>query len=241
MPTYLCHGFRWHRPAIRIFVLINNLEDAAPDWVVGRTTAALILGQFRRAFDFLPSRPPSPLPAADERLAHVARTPRGDDDDDDDDNDARDEEIHDEVLPHRWSPITLLEEYDVDEMALAARPYAYVADYVIRVDLGASVAEAMATYRGLAAQRHDGWFEKLRDRLQAKEDIGWYVVVCADEERAVPGDERRDDDGSEYQEDDDDGPRKEDDDCQNDDDKDHVQPPQPPPVKDHQPLVIRQK
>jgi exonuclease III len=31
-----------------------------------------------------------------------------------------------------------------------------------------------------------GWFEKLRDQLQKGADIGWYVVVCGDEERAAP-------------------------------------------------------
>ena len=31
-----------------------------------------------------------------------------------------------------------------------------------------------------------GWFEKLRDGLQEGTDIGWFVVVCGDEERASP-------------------------------------------------------
>ena len=31
-----------------------------------------------------------------------------------------------------------------------------------------------------------GWFEKLRDGVQKGEDIGWHVVVCGDEERALP-------------------------------------------------------
>ena len=35
-------------------------------------------------------------------------------------------------------------------------------------------------------ERRLGWFEKLRDGLQAGEDIGWHVVVCGDEERASP-------------------------------------------------------
>lgn len=30
-----------------------------------------------------------------------------------------------------------------------------------------------------------GWFERLRDTLQAEEEVGWYVVVCGDEERAT--------------------------------------------------------
>jgi hypothetical protein len=34
--------------------------------------------------------------------------------------------------------------------------------------------------------RRLGWFEKLRDGLQKGEEIGWFVVVCGDEERAAP-------------------------------------------------------
>jgi hypothetical protein len=33
------------------------------------------------------------------------------------------------------------------------------------------------------SSRQLGWFEKLRDGLQKGEEIGWYVVVCGDEER----------------------------------------------------------
>ena len=34
--------------------------------------------------------------------------------------------------------------------------------------------------------RELGWLEKLRDGLQAGEDIGWHVVVCGDQERVPP-------------------------------------------------------
>jgi hypothetical protein len=34
--------------------------------------------------------------------------------------------------------------------------------------------------------RRFGWFEKLRDQLAKTESIGWYVVVCGDEERTAP-------------------------------------------------------
>ena len=34
--------------------------------------------------------------------------------------------------------------------------------------------------------RRLGWFEKLRDGLEKGADIGWFVVVCGDEERASP-------------------------------------------------------
>lgn len=34
MPTYLLHGFRWPRPLIRIHIILQNLDDAAAEWLV---------------------------------------------------------------------------------------------------------------------------------------------------------------------------------------------------------------
>ncbi|KAK8090589.1 hypothetical protein PG994_000094 [Apiospora phragmitis] len=59
MPTYLCHGFRWHRKSIRYFVVIQDLDDAAPEWIVARQSAIAFLYCFYDLFDFLPpSNPP---------------------------------------------------------------------------------------------------------------------------------------------------------------------------------------
>ncbi|POR39352.1 Uncharacterized protein TPAR_00457 [Tolypocladium paradoxum] len=194
MPTYLCHGFRWHRRDIRIFVIVNNLDDAAPDWLVGRTSSAQILGQFANAFDFLPKQPPAPQPTAAPAEGSSAALHR---DDDFSAPPPRVPACDDNVLANEWSPVKLLEEYDAEETASAARPYAYVADYAVRVDLGASVAEEMAKYEAMAKQRGGSWFEKLRDQLQAGAAIQWYVVVCADEERAAPGEDLDDESSDE--------------------------------------------
>ena len=35
MPVYLLHGFRWPRPEIRIHIILQNLDDAAAEWLVG--------------------------------------------------------------------------------------------------------------------------------------------------------------------------------------------------------------
>ena len=62
MPTYLCHGFRWQRRSIRVFVVVQNLDDAAPEWIIRRGTARALLESFYALFDFLPySQPPPPL------------------------------------------------------------------------------------------------------------------------------------------------------------------------------------
>ncbi|KAG9231622.1 hypothetical protein BJ875DRAFT_111613 [Amylocarpus encephaloides] len=113
--------------------------------------------------------------------------------------------------PHfnTWSVIKLLEQYNLDDLNPPDSPYAYVADYILRVDLGISIADEINKYEaiqraeeasvnnpasppgegGLSAReirrksRRLGWFEKFRDELQKGADIGWYVVVCGDEER----------------------------------------------------------
>ncbi|CAK7228150.1 hypothetical protein SBRCBS47491_006806 [Sporothrix bragantina] len=54
MPAYLCHGFRWHRPSIRVFVIVQDLDDASPDWVIRPATTRSLLEAFNNLFDFLP-------------------------------------------------------------------------------------------------------------------------------------------------------------------------------------------
>lgn len=282
MPTYLVHGFRWHRPSIRIHVILNDLEDATPEWVLAPATSMSILNSLYTLYDFLPPSNPPPL-----AYAHIPIPPiPGDEDEDDEPPEERPQtatpkpkirkarsmislrsrsmsrkstrpaqlappvngnvnghhgyndrkgstsgsdhrpstasrSIHKETSkPKRpsfndWSVVKLLEQYDPSDMAVS-QPYAYVADYMVEVSLGVAVAEEMAKYeakmktedgpmspvtpgthvggpakipsvRDLKRKdRRAGWFEKLRDKLQDGEDIGWHVVVCGDEERAKP-------------------------------------------------------
>lgn len=223
MPTYLCHGFRWHRPSIRVFVVVQNIDEAAPEWIIAPDSSNAILRSFYSLFDFLPDSrrdgledrqrkkiksrkreaPRTPpenalIPGLTERelaLPPPSVPPEADD-----------------VLVNEWSAVKLLEEYDPTDLTSASRPYAFVADHVVRVDLNVSIVEEMARYedrmaaepsaeRAMAAPSSDdyknklngkkstgkkaGWLEKLRDQLQLGEDIRWYVVVCGDEEREV--------------------------------------------------------
>ena len=215
MPTYLCHGFRWHRRSIRVFVVVQNIDDAAPEWVIATHSSPAILESFYSLFDFLPQMPEGPskskaqpsrkkeklpaLPAAADEFALPPPTVPPEEDD---------------VLQNSWSAVKLLEEYDPQDLGSVSRPYAYVADYAVRIDLSASVVEEIARYEermaresadarpmlggtsdeygrgsGLrkgSSSKRMGWFEKLRDQLQKGEDIRWYIVVCGDEERAAP-------------------------------------------------------
>jgi len=46
MPTYLLHGFRWPRPLIRIHIILQNLDDAAAEWLVAPDTSLTLLKNF---------------------------------------------------------------------------------------------------------------------------------------------------------------------------------------------------
>ncbi|KOS21362.1 hypothetical protein ESCO_005157 [Escovopsis weberi] len=167
MPTYLCHGFRWERALIRIFVIVEDIDEAAPDWVISRGSSRALLERIAAKFDFVPRRA---------------------------------------VLVNSWSAVKLLEEHDPRDTAAATRPYAYVADHAVRVDLGADVEGEMRRYGEMVGGDSGGggggggggavWFERLRDELQAGAGIGWYVVVCGDEERYAPPREGADEEGS---------------------------------------------
>jgi hypothetical protein len=183
MPTYLCHGFRWHRRNIRVFVIINDLGDAAPDWIASRTTSSLILKQLYAQFDFLPSHDALKAPSSTLPQGPQFANPQH-------------KEVDFTLPPPRSegssssiataSAVKLLEEYDPLEEKEPSRPYAFVADHVVRVDLSADVLVEMDAYERLVKERGGSqWFNKLRDNLQSDAEIRWYLVVCGDEERAI--------------------------------------------------------
>lgn len=58
MPTYLLHGFRWPRPLIRIHVILQNLDDAAAEWLMAPATASTLHANFASLYpDLMPSLP----------------------------------------------------------------------------------------------------------------------------------------------------------------------------------------
>lgn len=337
MPTYLVHGFRWQRANIRIHIILQDLEDAAAEWVVAPATSLTLLNSFYKLYDFLPpSHPPKPtypapvpFPVVPIDVSIPANFPPPPPiPDDDNSNGNGNYAHHDDFGPPRktltkkstrsmvslrsiarrqksqtftpspnnnnnhhnigngnsgghhaslepprpptaprpstarqappsrhshsnslrgakkqqqqrpafndWSAIKLLEQYDPSDMYSVSQPYAYVADHVVEVTLGASLAEEMGKYEAktrseemmpdspvsadapdmhlpngeggndnnghpsssgssgvngmssAARKGRPGWFEKLRDGLQSGCDIGWFVVVCGDEERVPP-------------------------------------------------------
>ncbi|KAI9710864.1 MAG: hypothetical protein M1812_007316 [Candelaria pacifica] len=50
MPVYVIHGFRWPRPLIRVHVVLNNLDDASPEWLIVPKTQACVLSNFQKLY-----------------------------------------------------------------------------------------------------------------------------------------------------------------------------------------------
>lgn len=50
MPVYLLHGFKWPRPLIHIHIILQNLDDAAAEWLVSPGTTQCLLENFETLF-----------------------------------------------------------------------------------------------------------------------------------------------------------------------------------------------
>ncbi|EED22306.1 conserved hypothetical protein [Talaromyces stipitatus ATCC 10500] len=51
MPVYKIHGFPWPRggiPSVRVFIVLENLDDAAAEYIQQKKTSDLILGAIRK-------------------------------------------------------------------------------------------------------------------------------------------------------------------------------------------------
>ncbi|KAI1081580.1 hypothetical protein F5B20DRAFT_569553 [Whalleya microplaca] len=267
MPTYLCHGFRWHRRSICYFVVIQNVDDAAPEWIVAPGSSVALLEQFQELFDFLPPCvPPTRSESssgyhdhqrsltnnslnhshANSYDSNVYEEQRGRHNDSKKSKSRslsrarskslgrrpktgkRDQTpplpapplpppplpLDEDMLFNDWSVVKFLEEFDPTNLSMVSAPWAYVADYVVRVDTSVSIADEISRYEVQMKAQQDkpmsgpsdetgrkvntfgnkkaGWLEKLRDQLQRYENIRWYIVVCGDEERSNPEPEEKD-------------------------------------------------
>lgn len=50
MPCYLVHGFRWPRRAIRIHIILENIDEAAAEYLVAPKTSTAMLENFHHKF-----------------------------------------------------------------------------------------------------------------------------------------------------------------------------------------------
>lgn len=140
MPVYLLHGFRWPRPLIRIHIILQNLDDAAAEWLCQPQTTRVMLENFHQLYpDCMPN------------------------------------------LPN----LRFIEQYDPEDLSAesATQPYAYVADVVEEIKLGAEIDEIRG--KGMASEQWESIMD-LRDKVAPDEKVAWWVVVCGDEERWAP-------------------------------------------------------
>jgi hypothetical protein len=235
MPTYLCHGFRWQRRSVRTYVILQNLDDASPDWIIPAKTSQYILQSFYDIFEFLPYcnpkqgrySPSREVESDDDTRANPKDRSqsrgRGRSGSQSTTSQSRSQSragqqllpplpvatgdesssttFEDDFSAQDWSAIKLLEEYDPHDLTAVSRPYAYVADYAVPIDLSCSIADEIARYEEQQLQSPNpaigipsrdspapspGWFEELRDQLQKGEGLRWYVVVNNDEVREWP-------------------------------------------------------
>ncbi|KAI4642002.1 uncharacterized protein J4E78_010303 [Alternaria triticimaculans] len=81
MPTWLVHGFRWPRAQIRIHVILQNLDDAAPEWLMAPATTACLIQNFKSQWPqemaalpdlrFIEQYDPDDLTVKDQPYAYV--------------------------------------------------------------------------------------------------------------------------------------------------------------------------
>ncbi|KAF2853698.1 hypothetical protein T440DRAFT_505450 [Plenodomus tracheiphilus IPT5] len=81
MPTWLVHGFRWPRAQIRIHIILQNLDDAAPEWLMAPATTACMLKNFKEQWPaemaqipdlrFIEQYDPEDLTVKDQPYAYV--------------------------------------------------------------------------------------------------------------------------------------------------------------------------
>ncbi len=81
MPTWLVHGFRWPRAQIRIHIILQNLDDAAPEWLMAPATTACMTKNFQEQFPeqvanipdlrFIEQYDPEDLTTKDQPYAYV--------------------------------------------------------------------------------------------------------------------------------------------------------------------------
>lgn len=53
MPVYLLHGFRWPRQSIRVHIILNNIDDASPEYIILPSTTAALLQNFDKLYPHL--------------------------------------------------------------------------------------------------------------------------------------------------------------------------------------------
>lgn len=87
--------------------------------------------------------------------------------------------------------LRFIEQHDPKDTKILSQPHAFVCDVVHEVELSADIGAI--TNKGIPENQWAAMAD-LRDKLHEGAELGWSVVVCGDEERAVDDDEDESDD-----------------------------------------------
>lgn len=176
MPVYILHGFRWPRAGftgIRVHIILQNIDDAAPEYIQGRQTERAILKNFREAFPDI--------------LEHLPNLRLIEQYDPDDVSEAAVSQpyayVADKVVTLADSEVSYEENQPPDP--LIGHKNGVKIPYT-GGGLSANVEDVTAAGTGLTAR---GWeaMADLRDKIAAGENIGWWVVYNGDPERWFDG------------------------------------------------------
>ena len=173
MPVYILHGFRWPRSGfngIRVYIIVNNLDDAAAEYIQTPHSRAAILDSLKVTHASMMAELPT------DNLTFIEQY-----DPEDVTSDAAVSQPYayfaDKVvtmaLPGERPQETRTAEGAVAEGSAPSRgPH----------DLSINVEDVISEGAGLSAKGWDA-FADLRDKLAPGEKIGWWIVYNGDPDR----------------------------------------------------------
>ena len=175
MPLYLLHGFRWPRHLIRIFIILNNLEDASADYIQTPTTISALrtaiftlhpqLQNECPGLTFIEQHDPEDLRTGAQPYAFVADNVR--------------------EAPLSMDGVIGGDSKSKDVTRGGAGMLTSRRGQGLSIDIG----EAMGRGRGLGGEAWDAMAD-LRDEISKEEAVGWFAVWNGDvERRDLGGDE----------------------------------------------------
>ena len=136
---------------------MQNLEDAAPEWLIGWCHHSFNSGSATELLTQIaaPETSRCMLQNFHETFPDIMR-----------------------ALPN----LRLIEQYDPSDLTEKSQPYAYVADTVQEIKLGVDIDDIRG--QGVPSEQWSAILS-LRDKLAEGQKVGWFAVVCGDEERLV--------------------------------------------------------
>lgn len=193
MPVYILHGFRWPRggfTGIRVHIIVNNLEDAAAEYIQTPESQKLLLDSFHKAHPEIMKNLPNGLTFIEQYNP--------------------DDEFSENAVSQPYA-------YVADKVITMAMPgdpqvtgptspasakrtsksSGTSSSDLKAQSLGVNIEDVIAEGPGLSAKGWDA-FADLRDAIAPGEKIGWWIVYNGDPERAFDDFE---DEEEEYEED----------------------------------------